>query len=147
MLKWCGGSRNQKLGALATVGHCHNPNGRPLSGRPGEDIALQNKFSCLKHDALSRGLRWELSWNFYKSLALSPCSSCGTPPSQVHYLARRHGNYQCRYTGIDRVENTVGYIPSNVRPMCWFCNSAKHASSDEDFQSWVSRLVDFRSGR
>ena len=46
---------------------------------------------------------------------------------------------------IDRIDNTKGYIPGNVRSCCKHCNLAKHTMSEEEFNSWISSLIKFHS--
>lgn len=109
--------------------------------------ALSNKFLQCKGDAKNRGLAWELSWEQFVDLSLRPCQNCGTPPSQVHKRVARGHIYECKYTGIDRIDNALGYIIGNVRPFCVTCNFAKHAMAEDDFQKWVQRLVAYRTGQ
>lgn len=48
------------------------------------------------------------------------------------------------YNGIDRMDNSKGYVDGNVLPCCSICNHAKHVMNYDDFISWINRIVNFR---
>lgn len=50
------------------------------------------------------------------------------------------------YNGIDRMDNSLGYISGNVVTCCQICNRAKGAMLLEDFMLWIKQLVTYRSG-
>ena len=41
---------------------------------------------------------------------------------------------------LDRIDNSVGYVPSNIRIVCAFGNSLMHTYSDEDMEPVVAAL-------
>lgn len=45
------------------------------------------------------------------------------------------------YTGVDRVDNGIGYTIENVVPCCGTCNHAKSAMSVDEFISWALRIA------
>ena len=56
----------------------------------------------------------------------------------------------CRYCGgegfgIDRVDNTLGYISKNVVPCCSMCNFMKHKISAEAFLGHVARITAYQA--
>ncbi len=67
------------------------------------------------------------------------CYYCGASPSNVmHYSnGKKIITY---YTGVDRVDNSKGYIPGNCVPACGFCNKAKNNQSLEEFLDWLNAL-------
>lgn len=71
------------------------------------------RFSLNKHEAIKLGKTWELTEDQYYLLIKQPCFYCG--------LAL---NSSVR-SGLDRVDNTLGYIIDNVVPCCVECNVAK----------------------
>ena len=48
--------------------------------------------------------------------------------------------YYIYINGIDRIDNTKGYLKDNVVPSCFICNVAKRNLSLDDFQEWAQRL-------
>ena len=69
-------------------------------------------------------------------LVSSVCRYCGQVPSAVFA-----GKYV--YTGIDRLNNDLGYSWSNCGPACKVCNRAKGQQTEAEFLSWVRRVVNF----
>ena len=124
-------------GATSTCGLCRN--GVLLTP---EGATRRSLFITYKNRAPSRGYTFALEEEEFIALTKLPCAICGLPPSQVFHQGR---NYSCTYTGIDRINNALGYERGNVRPCCKTCNMAKHALSEEAFQAWADRLVDFRT--
>jgi hypothetical protein len=43
------------------------------------------------------------------------------------------------YNGIDRIDNSQGYIIDNVVPCCTKCNIAKGRQSIQEFKEWIYR--------
>ena len=43
------------------------------------------------------------------------------------------------YNGLDRVDNSRGYEPSNVVPCCRRCNRAKDDMSSQEFMKWLGQ--------
>jgi hypothetical protein len=46
--------------------------------------------------------------------------------------------------GIDRKDNTKGYVLENSLPCCYLCNRAKGDKPYEEFILWVVRLAQYR---
>jgi hypothetical protein len=44
------------------------------------------------------------------------------------------------YNGLDRVDNTLGYLPGNVVACCTQCNGAKLNYTQEEFLFWANQL-------
>ena len=86
---------------------------------------LEYKFSQYKNRAVPRGYSFELTIEQFSELINKPCHYCGTPPV-IGTL-----------NGVDRKNNTIGYIHSNCLPCCKMCNWAKRTYSYEDFTNWI----------
>lgn len=96
------------------------------------------------HSAKRRGLVLELSTNTFIELIQSPCSYCGKAPSNVIRDRQTGTNY---YTGIDRVDNSKGYIEGNVVPACKICNLIKHTMTSAEFLEHVQRIYNYTCKR
>lgn len=44
------------------------------------------------------------------------------------------------YGGLDRRDNSVGYLSENVVPCCRWCNEAKKAKTETEFLEWIGGL-------
>ena len=97
------------------------------------------RLDANKSSASKRGYDWYLSDDYAKELMTSPCHYCGLL------------DLGARVNGIDRVENAVGYWPSNVVSCCKLCNYFKkdytvdvflaHAKKITERQARVTQLV------
>lgn len=110
---------------------------------PPSESAFRQALYVMKKNAKKRDLAWELSKEEAVSLMLSNCHYCGSPPSNLRKSEYGSGDFS--YNGIDRKDNSVGYISENVVPSCFNCNRAKATMSVGEFLSWIDRLIAFRS--
>jgi len=105
---------------------------------PKGEAAL-NKLMCVyKRRARKRGLEWRLSKQEFTQLTSQACYYCGIEPSTIWDTPETNGTYT--YNGIDRVDNSKGYIPDNCVSCCMYCNKAKLDRSVPEFLAWVERI-------
>lgn len=65
------------------------------------------------------------------------CHYCQAPPSnKLKFENKVIGRYQ----GIDRVDNSLGYLTTNIVPCCKHCNSFKSDRTYDDFIRHVRKL-------
>jgi hypothetical protein len=87
-----------------------------------------------KRSASKSDREWSISKAQFKTLILSNCHYCGIEPRQ-----KRHNN-KILYNGIDRLDNTKGYIEGNCVACCGTCNWMKGKLSVGDFLSKINRI-------
>lgn len=104
-------------------------------------VALRAVLTTYKITAKKRNIEWKLSSEEFMHLAAQDCHYCGRPPFQYRSYREYKGAY---YMGIDRVDNDLGYIQTNVVPCCTFCNVAKRCRSQEDFYEWIRMVYEHR---
>lgn len=85
-----------------------------------------------------RGIEHLIGCSLFASYFRMPCAYCGMPPSGKGYGGSRH-------SGVDRVDNEVGYEAGNLLPCCSWCNYAKRDMSLLDFIAWASRLQAYQA--
>lgn len=114
-------------------------------GEPGQS-GLSQLISNYSQGAKVRQLVWTLSRAQAKLLFEGNCHYCGAPPSlecypktKVTLESRTLGKFV--YNGIDRVDNSLGYVTNNVVACCKTCNMAKHSLTQEEFLAWAKRLA------
>lgn len=125
----------KSCGCLRWLGGYEAPNRKP----EGES-SFNTLFSHYRRSAADRGHAFELTPDQFRALTIRDCVYCGAPPSQsitATKKGRSNGSYT--YTGVDRVDNALGYTPENVVPCCSVCNRAKAAMTETEFIAWVSR--------
>jgi rfaE bifunctional protein nucleotidyltransferase chain/domain len=93
-------------------------------------------LSYYKVNAQRRGLDFQINHDTFKSLIYLPCYYCGRSGLST---IRRHGS-TFAFNGLDRVDNTKGYLETNVRTCCKFCNRMKGTLSERDFWLNVSAI-------
>lgn len=110
---------------------------------PGQS-GRNNLLHAYKKSAASRGHEWALTDAQFDSLTKSTCAYCGVVPRQASTSGGctesgiRHSQYI--YNGIDRVDNSLGYISSNVVPCCGVCNRAKGNMRHSDWRDYLKRI-------
>jgi len=111
-----------KRQALPNSGYCR----RCLDYSRKFSKTVKGRYRTYLHGAAVRGYEFALSFQAFEHLILGPCSYCGAMADPTN--------------GIDRVDNSKGYVPDNVVTACEVCNQAKHKLSRAAFLAWVSRV-------
>lgn len=103
------------------------------------EAGLFRLFRRYLKEAQARGLSFELSLEAFAALTKETCFYCGAEPSRVMNL---HDSPYSAYTynGVDRMNNSKGYVPGNCVACCFHCNVAKRDRSIKDFDLWVRAL-------
>ena len=108
--------------------------------RPAGEAARNSLFSSYKIEAIKRKIEWNLSLEQCELAWKGNCFYCNCAPSQKHGRKVR-ANGQYIFNGIDRVDNTKGYVANNVVSCCKTCNSAKMNKSKKEFIDWIKRIT------
>lgn len=85
------------------------------------------RYACTRSRARRTGMEFSIALAEYKKLLEQPCHYCGGPLPEVG-------------AGLDRIDSKVGYIPTNVRPCCWPCNTGKNKMPEKAFREWVVKV-------
>jgi hypothetical protein len=96
---------------------------------PKGEAAFNTLYRRYIFDAERRGMEFGLSKGDFRALTSGDCFYCGAAPSREYGNNLHNGKY--RYSGVDRVDNNIGYIPSNCVPCCVRCNSVKNGITKE----------------
>lgn len=91
-------------------------------------------------------LQWDVTLEEYIELVTAPCFYCGQVPNQVPQGSWMRGT-DLRRNGIDRVDNSRGYVMSNCVSCCGVCNRAKAARSQHDFIDLTCRRYEHLKAR
>lgn len=113
-----------------------------LSTKHKENTSAYGLYSRYKGAAKSRNKEFNLTFDDFKILILNNCNYCGIEPKQkvVGYINTKGESTPLLYNGIDRVDNTKGYILDNVVTCCGNCNIMKMACSLEEFKNNIIRI-------
>ncbi len=95
-------------------------------------------FRRYRSDAKRRDLEFDFSFEDFVEMVVGSCYYCGDKLSNVQKADGSNGDF--RYTGLDRVDSSAGYVTSNVVTCCRVCNKAKDVTPKDDFLKWVARV-------
>lgn len=94
---------------------------------------LETKFRHAKHASKRKNKEWVLTFEEYSLLINKPCYYCGTSLTQFCGI------------GLDRIDNELGYLISNVLPCCGPCNYVRaDRFTVEETKVMIDALLKFR---
>ncbi len=105
---------------------------------PNGTSARNELYRQYKNGAKVRGLEFNLEYKYFMDVTAQNCNYCGSAPLNTRYNKRWNGKYI--FNGIDRVDNSKGYIIGNVVPCCKRCNAAKSDLSENDFLKLIINI-------
>lgn len=103
-----------------------------------------NVFLCYKNRAKRKGINFDLSKEEFLDAVSKPCFYCGKTLSNYMKAGKRNGGFS--YNGIDRFDNTKGYVKDNCIPCCINCNKAKLDQTHEEFLNMVESIYSTHLG-
>ena len=91
--------------------------------------------------AKKKGHSFNLTDRQFIDIVSRDCFYCGTPPDKEHFSSKKGGLRKIsRHSGIDRIDNALGYEQDNCVPCCTRCNRMKGDLTIEEFFIKVSRI-------
>lgn len=105
------------------------------------ESALSNKYYSYKVKAKERGFTFNLTKEQFKEIVDKNCYYCNEIPSNISKSRTNNGDYI--YNGIDRVDNSIGYLYKNCVPCCGMCNTMKRHYSLEEFKNKIIKIYSF----
>ena len=95
-----------------------------------------------KRQAKDRKLEFEITYDFFMSIASLPCFYCGDNSKSNYKSPKAKNDWEevFRYTGIDRIDSSRGYYNDNVQPCCKYCNRSKSDRTEKDFYEWIEKV-------
>lgn len=128
-LRW---NNIRKNGSTASCGCYRRECVQKRIGKNIEHLCVQNIKNSCKAISSKRNFDFDLDSEFIKENIFQNCFYCGKPPSNTF----KSNNFEIRtinYNGLDRKNNSIGYIKDNVVPCCMDCNYMKREKSMEEF--------------
>ncbi len=110
-----------------------------------------NRLEALVHrvlmtyqkDAKKRNLEFNLIEQEFENLILDKCYYCGMEWSNTLKDHKKESEMkELHYNGIDRLDNTKGYIKENVVSCCKLCNHFKWILPTEEFFNWIDLVYE-----
>lgn len=100
---------------------------------------VKGKYTDYKYSAKLRKIDFKLSFKEFETLSKKDCNYCGQSPQ----ICNR--KFKGTFNGIDRIDNTKGYLIKNTVACCKQCNLAKNNQNLKDFLNWAKRIYKFQS--
>lgn len=100
--------------------------------------ARNDLYRQYKKNAKKRGFEFDIKYEYFIELTSDNCYYCGSSPSNKHSNPHWNGFYLCN--GIDRVDNSKGYVVGNVVTCCKRCNVSKSDLSEKEFLCLISKI-------
>lgn len=94
--------------------------------------------------AKKRNIEFLLEKKHFFNLLDGNCIYCGIEPQSNYTYGKKNTivDYsQFKYNGVDRINNTKGYINGNVGSCCKICNNSKSTLTVSDWLVWISRVT------
>lgn len=105
--------------------------------KPSGVVSSNRVYDRYKKGAIKKGRAFELTKEEFIYLTSNNCYYCGSKPKNICNIGKI-GDYT--YNGIDRIDNTKGYIIDNCITCCETCNRAKLKMTKFDFLEWIDRV-------
>jgi len=97
------------------------------ASRKNNQTSVQRLLYQYRQNANFRGYDFDLTLEDFESLKDKVCFYCGVDQK----------------LGFDRIDNSIGYIASNVVPCCWSCNHMKYKSSKEEWFEHIKKVLEY----
>jgi len=106
----------------------------------GFERAVNSFLHRYKQQANLRNYDWNLSRETFIDLIQQDCTYCGTSPDKLIDVSVLDEERVFLFNGIDRVDNSIGYIDSNVVPCCSKCNYMKNSFTISEFLEHIQQI-------
>jgi hypothetical protein len=115
------------------------------SSRPEhlKEVGFKKVISNLMSGARLRNFDVQVTEEQIYEVVTQNCFYCGEPPSSfpIHgYKNKEPKRGTVPYTGVDRIDSSIGYLPGNIRPCCAVCNTMKLDYIDSVFFNKIKQI-------
>lgn len=102
---------------------------------------LSSYFNTIINDANKRGIDFTLSKKEFKNIVTQKCTYCNSTGTR---LIKFNGKEEI-FIGLDRIDNSKGYIKNNVCSCCSKCNMSKGKLTKEEFLKHIEQIYKFQN--
>ncbi len=103
------------------------------------ESAFNKVYLSYVHSAKSRGLDWIFTKAEARMIFERPCFFCKRPPFAIRTARNCRGSFT--FSGIDRLDSSLGYVRGNCVPCCKDCNYMKRDLPLVEFKEHISRIA------
>lgn len=102
-----------------------------------QEPSKRSVYSAYRYNAKKAERLFDITFNEFVEITSKNCSYCGGKP-QNRIKTKEAEPYI--YNGIDRVDNSLGYIKENCVPCCGKCNLMKRGMTVVEFISHIKKI-------
>jgi hypothetical protein len=130
-----------------------------LNGKEAGVATWNSLYRQYKHDAKKRKYVFDLNIQQFKTICSNNCYYCNIEPKLTNHYVDSNGNHYrpdisiervekswVKNNGIDRVDNSVGYIITNCVASCVMCNQMKMDQTEREFLNKIKTIYEFKIG-
>ncbi len=107
---------------------------------PDGEASFNALYRNYKTNARSTGRLFNLTKLQFRKLIQQNCFYCNLPPHKI--FKNRKSTVGFVYNGIDRVDNSKGYVIDNCVSCCWKCNHMKYTYETSEFLDKVKLIYE-----
>lgn len=115
--------------------------------KPDAESRKNYVYLTYRTNARKRQYDFNLTRTQFDEIIVKDCHYCGKSKSQISSPPAKKKSKPFIYTGIDRVDNAIGYTIENCVPCCNICNKAKGTLSYFEYLLWIDNLINFNIWR
>lgn len=104
---------------------------------PKRNAGFKRFFNDYKQSALNRNYPFNLSQTKFLNLIFKNCYYCDGIPTKRY---EKFVAITFFANGIDRLDNTKGYVLNNCVTCCKICNKAKSTLDEQEFKEWIIKV-------
>lgn len=130
-------TRDLLKGSIKSCGCLRKERMKSYNDRRPEITALNALYSKYKKSCEKRGMPFHLTIEEFESVTKKDCVYCGAKPIVKH----KTKNSEYLGNGIDRFDNSIGYVLKNCLPCCSKCNTIKMDSNINDLLEHIKRML------
>lgn len=123
-------------GSIKSCGCLHTEIVRARA-KPNGEASKRALFNDYKGNAKKKNRCFELTFSEVVELFNGNCYYCSAAPKSIKQI---NYNEPFTFNGVDRVDNSIGYIKSNVITACSNCNLAKGELTQEEFLKCIKQI-------
>lgn len=112
----------------------------PNNALPGDEGAFRALYQGYRGSAKNKGLEFTLTHEQFRKLTSANCFYCNSAPSREKQGSKKSKRPRYRFNGIDRKDNTKGYLVDNCLPCCTICNYLKKDIPFEIFVEHIKKM-------
>jgi hypothetical protein len=100
-------------------------------------------YAEYRYEARRKDREFALTIKEFMEITSKECAYCGSlPVARKPQFTQGGWRVYPPVNGIDRIDNAVGYLPTNVRTACKACNSMKSSRDLKEFLLLVKNIYE-----